>query len=111
VELPKRYELSNRRLSESDEVEFRREMQQVREALALLAAVAQVDREAWKFLLREKCHVKIGKPGEEKYEKDAPVKFLQICSRTYTRAMTSHWGWICCCSSTLDTGQIPVLRA
>ncbi|KAE8902633.1 hypothetical protein PF003_g13628 [Phytophthora fragariae] len=80
VELPKRYESSSYRqgfaLNEDDEAEFRLRMQRVREALALLAAVAHVDPKGWKHLLREKCRVKMGKKGEEKYEKEVPVEFV-----------------------------------
>ncbi|KAL3670961.1 hypothetical protein V7S43_004146 [Phytophthora oleae] len=76
VDLPKRYEVRSYRqgfaLNEDDEAGFKLRMQKDRKALALLAAVARVDNTAWKWLLREKCHVKTGKPGEEKFEKEIP---------------------------------------
>lgn len=79
MELPKRYESSSYRqgfvLNEDDEAEFRLKVQETREALALLAAVALVDPDGWKYLLRVKCYVKMGKKGEEKYEKEVPVQF------------------------------------
>lgn len=53
-------------------------MLQLREALALLAAVARVDRNAWRNLLCAFCNVKVA-DGVELFE-EFPSRFLLLCS-------------------------------
>ncbi|KAE8878819.1 hypothetical protein PF010_g14401 [Phytophthora fragariae] len=51
----------------------------VREALALLAAVAHVDQLAWKYLLQNHCYVELGGGGEGNFPlEDIPVRFILI---------------------------------
>ncbi|OWZ04801.1 LOW QUALITY PROTEIN: hypothetical protein PHMEG_00023232 [Phytophthora megakarya] len=45
-------------------------LEQIRDALALLAAVAQIDESGWKFLLEKKYGVKLGKSGQHVYEEN-----------------------------------------
>jgi hypothetical protein len=66
----------------SKEEKFQLKLQNVREALALLAAVAHVDDMAWKDLLRGPCAVTIvikgplGSKGDEAMAKPLPAKFV-----------------------------------
>ncbi|KAG6623588.1 uncharacterized protein IUM83_01999 [Phytophthora cinnamomi] len=55
---------------------FRIFYRKIREALALLSAVAHVDQSAWKILLQEECNVDLGEAGEEFAEKDIPADFI-----------------------------------
>ncbi|KAE9096233.1 hypothetical protein PF005_g16730 [Phytophthora fragariae] len=51
---------------------------QVREALALLAAVAHVDQLAWKYLLSEHCGVNLGKAGSAKLGRDIRAEYFLV---------------------------------
>ncbi|EGZ08159.1 hypothetical protein PHYSODRAFT_340000 [Phytophthora sojae] len=62
----------------ADQESFKTKFQQVREALALLSAVARVDHAAWKFLLSSYCGVDLGKEGSEIFEEEIPARFLLI---------------------------------
>jgi hypothetical protein len=63
---------------------FQLKLQNVREALALLTAVAYVDDKAWKYLLRGHCAVTIamrgpwGCKGDEDMAKPLPAKFIVL---------------------------------
>ncbi|KAE8992148.1 hypothetical protein PF010_g18797 [Phytophthora fragariae] len=80
VELPTRYDKN----SGGDWVykgykEFMATFDKVREALALLAAVAHVDQLAWKYLLQNHCHVELGGGGERNFPlEDIPARFILI---------------------------------
>ncbi|KAE9200514.1 hypothetical protein PF004_g18977 [Phytophthora fragariae] len=54
----------------SGENEFKKKFKKVREALALLAAVAHVDQSAWKYLLSRYCAVKLGGEWDAKFARD-----------------------------------------
>ncbi|KAG6623790.1 uncharacterized protein IUM83_01962 [Phytophthora cinnamomi] len=58
--------------------EFNYELREVREALALVAAVGHIDQEAWKFLLNKVWGVKLGKKGAEGFDQDIPPSFVLI---------------------------------
>jgi hypothetical protein len=58
--------------------EFLYDLQEVREALALVAAVAHIDQEAWKFLLNKIWGVKLGKAKSEELEQDIPARFVLV---------------------------------
>jgi len=60
----------------SNNDEFVAAFVKVREALALLAAVAHVDQAAWRYLLKMHCGVFLGKEGEEVFEEEIPARFL-----------------------------------
>ncbi|EGZ17064.1 hypothetical protein PHYSODRAFT_300253 [Phytophthora sojae] len=64
----------------SGEDYFQDKFCQVREALALLAAVAHVDQLAWKYLLKEHCGVRLGKEGSAKLhvERDLPAEYYLV---------------------------------
>ncbi|ETL94888.1 hypothetical protein L917_07232, partial [Phytophthora nicotianae] len=48
----------------------------VRKALALLAAVVQVDRAGSRYLLAEHCGVDLGTEGQETFEEHIPAEFV-----------------------------------
>ncbi|EGZ23602.1 hypothetical protein PHYSODRAFT_295929 [Phytophthora sojae] len=52
------------------------ELVRVREALALLAAVAHVDHEAWKYLLHAHCKLNWWRDGEENLPERLPARFV-----------------------------------
>lgn len=56
------------------EAEFRKRFQKMREAMALLAAVAYVDYDAWRYLLEKHCSVDFGAEGEADYEEKIPIR-------------------------------------
>ncbi|OWZ21817.1 hypothetical protein PHMEG_0003567 [Phytophthora megakarya] len=60
----------------SNDKEFQACFHKVREALALLAAVAHVDQEGWRYLLEMHCDVFLGTEGEEVFEETIPARFL-----------------------------------
>ncbi|KAL4092687.1 hypothetical protein PRIC1_011678 [Phytophthora ramorum] len=59
-----------------DEATFQMEFQSTREALALLAAVAHVDSDGWKFLLANHCGVDFGADQEE--DNGVEVRFVLL---------------------------------
>ncbi|KAG7381437.1 hypothetical protein PHYPSEUDO_006015 [Phytophthora pseudosyringae] len=60
----------------SNNQEFQVCFQKVREALALLAAVAHVDSAGWRYLLAEHCDVDLGEEGQQVFEGDIPAEFV-----------------------------------
>ncbi|ETI48398.1 hypothetical protein F443_07572 [Phytophthora nicotianae P1569] len=56
--------------------DFQSCFQKVREALAILAAVAHVDQVGWRYLLAEHCDVDLGIEGQEVFEEDLPAEFV-----------------------------------
>ncbi|KAE9046803.1 hypothetical protein PR002_g1454 [Phytophthora rubi] len=87
----------------NDERSFQIEFQNTREALSLLAAVEHVDHMAWKFLLLKYCGVDLGKPGDEIFETEIPVRFcvliesqaetdlIQLCGVNQRRYMSEAY--------------------
>ncbi|KAE9140907.1 hypothetical protein PF007_g484 [Phytophthora fragariae] len=87
----------------NDERSFQIEFQNTREALSLLAAVEHVDHMAWKFLLLKYCGVDLGKPGDEIFETEIPVRFcvliesqaetdlIQLCGVNQRRYMSEGY--------------------
>jgi hypothetical protein len=59
-----------------DNSTFSSDFQTIRETLALLATVAHVDPNGWKYLLKTYCGVSLGSEGEEIFEEEIPVRFL-----------------------------------
>ncbi|KAG7386889.1 hypothetical protein PHYPSEUDO_015094 [Phytophthora pseudosyringae] len=57
---------------------------EVREALALLAAVAHADQDGWRYLLKMHGGVFFGTEGEEVFEDGIPARFML---RAYERAL------------------------
>ncbi|OWZ18508.1 hypothetical protein PHMEG_0007383, partial [Phytophthora megakarya] len=62
----------------SGEDTFKAKFRHVREALALLAAVAHVDQKAWKYLLTRHCGVVLGREGDAKFEQDVAADYFLI---------------------------------
>ncbi|GMF22018.1 unnamed protein product [Phytophthora lilii] len=58
--------------------QFFHELRRFREALALLAAVAHMDEEGWKFLLGKIWGIKLGKNGSEELEREIPARFVIV---------------------------------
>ncbi|KAE9006980.1 hypothetical protein PF011_g11329 [Phytophthora fragariae] len=75
VTLPAKNSDNYERYSQS---EFNYDLREVREALALVAAVAHVDQEAWKFVLNKVWGLKLGKIGSEELEREIPARFVLI---------------------------------
>ncbi|ETP23968.1 hypothetical protein F441_02983 [Phytophthora nicotianae CJ01A1] len=81
VKLPTRHEISqslwakSKALFSTDE-DFQTCFHKVREALALLAAVAHVDQDGWRYLLKIHCGVVLGTEGEEVFDEEIPARFM-----------------------------------
>ncbi|KAL3664400.1 hypothetical protein V7S43_010723 [Phytophthora oleae] len=60
----------------SSDKAFQTAFNKTREALALLAAVAHVDQEGWKYLLKTHCNIFDGPDGAEMFEEDLPAQFM-----------------------------------
>ncbi|KAF4028385.1 hypothetical protein GN244_ATG19942 [Phytophthora infestans] len=60
----------------SNNQDFQSCFMKVREALALLAAVAHVDQAGWRYLLAEHCDVDLGTEGQEAFEVHLPADFV-----------------------------------
>ncbi|OWZ12361.1 hypothetical protein PHMEG_00014497 [Phytophthora megakarya] len=56
--------------------DFWTNLRNIREALALLAAVARIDPSAWKYILEARCNVKLEGIGEGLFEEDIPAEFV-----------------------------------
>ncbi|KAI9985153.1 hypothetical protein PInf_004467 [Phytophthora infestans] len=74
VTLPKRTDYLRPQLQH--EGTYQLELVEVREALAVLAAVAHVDHFAWKWLLVTQCQLNWWKQGEENFPEHLPARFV-----------------------------------
>ncbi|OWZ08738.1 hypothetical protein PHMEG_00018669, partial [Phytophthora megakarya] len=57
---------------------FLYDLREIREALALVAAVAHVDQVAWKFVLNKIWGLKLGTKGSEELEQEIPPRFALV---------------------------------
>ncbi|KAG7379590.1 hypothetical protein PHYPSEUDO_008435 [Phytophthora pseudosyringae] len=76
VTLPKRTDFQRPHLQH--EATYQLELAKIREALAVLAAVAHVDPSGWKELLLTHCQVNWWKQGEEDFPAHLPARFVLL---------------------------------
>ncbi|KAG3010133.1 hypothetical protein JG687_00014087 [Phytophthora cactorum] len=74
VTLPKRNDYLRPHLQH--EATYQLELVKIREALAILAAVARVDHFGWKWLLATQCQLNWWKQGEENFPEHLPARFV-----------------------------------
>ncbi|KAJ8544627.1 hypothetical protein ON010_g11640 [Phytophthora cinnamomi] len=61
-----------------DKLNREKKIQDMREALALLATVAHVDYAGWRFILERYCDLSLGEEGDAQYEEVIPAQFSLI---------------------------------